>query len=125
MPQPSVSHHSAYHSALRNGLDFELKRIDGVYYCNVLYDGVCHDNICPLCGRWKYKTAKRCMICYNNDRHRNYPPMNDLINHLKHKCSIVSISKIYGVSDNMVRKWLKYYNLPYKKKDIDDYVKTL
>jgi len=32
--------------------------------------------------------------------------------------SFVNIGKLYGVSDNAVRKWCKYYGLPYRKRDI-------
>ena len=39
------------------------------------------------------------------------------------KNSFVSIGKMYGVSDNAVRKWCKKYKLPFRKKDIDIYQK--
>lgn len=32
--------------------------------------------------------------------------------------SFVEIGRIYGVSDNAVRKWCKSYGLPYRKKDL-------
>ncbi|MCP4320253.1 MAG: hypothetical protein GY787_00020 [Alteromonadales bacterium] len=31
---------------------------------------------------------------------------------------ILQIGKQYGVSDNSIRKWCKFYDLPYRKKDI-------
>lgn len=37
--------------------------------------------------------------------------------------SFIYIAKQYGVSDNAVRKWCKYYNLPYRRKDIVEYFK--
>lgn len=35
--------------------------------------------------------------------------------------SFLSIGKEFGLSDNMIRKWCKRYNLPFRKKDIDSY----
>jgi hypothetical protein len=35
----------------------------------------------------------------------------------------LTIGKMYGVSDNAVRKWCRYYNLPYRKNDIKEYFK--
>jgi len=33
--------------------------------------------------------------------------------------SFLEISRQYGVSDNAVRKWCKYYDLPFRKRDIE------
>ena len=38
---------------------------------------------------------------------------NDICN-----MSFVKVGKKYGVSDNTIRKWCKYYKLPYRKKDM-------
>lgn len=35
--------------------------------------------------------------------------------------SFVAIGKLYGVSDNAIRKWCKWENLPYKVKEIKSY----
>lgn len=31
------------------------------------------------------------------------------------------IGEEYGVTDNAIRKWCKAYNLPYRRKDIENY----
>lgn len=35
-----------------------------------------------------------------------------------YEMSFVKVGEKYGVSDNTIRKWCKYYKLPYRKKDI-------
>lgn len=35
--------------------------------------------------------------------------------------SFLTLGKKYGVSDNAIRKWCKAYELPYKKRNIDQY----
>lgn len=37
--------------------------------------------------------------------------------------SLLQIAKMYGVSDNSIRKWLQNYNLPYRLQDIKKFFK--
>lgn len=47
----------------------------------------------------------------------NRPTKEVLLNEIN--CmSFVKVGKKYGVSDNTIRKWCKYYKLPYRKKDL-------
>lgn len=39
------------------------------------------------------------------------------------KYSFVEIGKLYGVSDNAVRKWCKKYGLPYRRRDVTEFLK--
>lgn len=57
----------------------------------------------------------------NRRKVKERPFKQELLKLLKSN-SIVSISKIYGVSDNAVRKWCKSYELPYRKKDIKEMI---
>lgn len=43
-------------------------------------------------------------------------PSKEELNKLIHEKPFVQIGKMYGVSDNAVRKWCKQYNLEYRKK---------
>lgn len=52
---------------------------------------------------------------------KNRPSKEELKTLIKEK-SMVKIGKMYGVSDNSVRKWCKKYNLPYTKKDIKNMI---
>ncbi len=115
-------HHASYHKALNENLDYELKRIEGVYFCQILTTSK-YSNICPICGNKKEKKSLLCMTCRINKRRQNIPPRNDLIKLLMDEVTIMDIGRKYNVRDNSVRKWLIHYQLPYKKNDIEIYRK--
>lgn len=74
--------------------------------------------ICPICGNIKKeKCSKMCMDCRNKERAKNIPAKEILINLLKEGFPYTKIGKLYGVSDNAVRKWCKKYGLPTKKSE--------
>lgn len=82
-------------------------------------------NHCLDCGKIIHFSSLRCRACasrINNAtiRRRNGRIIPDKLHlaELLQKHSILSIGKMYGVSDNGVRKWCKMYNLPYRKSDI-------
>ena len=52
---------------------------------------------------------------------KNRPTKEELLYLIKSH-SMVKIGKMYGVSDNSVRKWCKKYDLPYTKKDIKNMI---
>ena len=47
----------------------------------------------------------------------NRPSKEELFNEIK-KYSFCALGKKYSVSDNTIRKWCKFYNLPFRKKDL-------
>lgn len=47
------------------------------------------------------------------------PDKNSLYN-LILQYSFIYIGRMYGVSDNAIRKWCKAENIPYKSKDIQE-----
>ncbi|QIW89910.1 HNH endonuclease [Bacillus phage Izhevsk] len=69
----------------------------------------------------KSQTGKYCSLdCSSKGRRKSERPnKDDLLNLIKTK-SFIDIGKMYGVSDNAVRKWCKSYELPYRKKDIKE-----
>lgn len=75
-------------------------------------------NECPYCGKMKSYKAKMCVECRNKENAKNIPPKEELYNLLSDN-SMCAIGRMYGVSDNAVRKWCKKYNLPVNKKDIE------
>ena len=102
------SDHIAYHRGAHAVLDID------VYYCPDK-----GDDICPVCGGVKSgRQANICLKCHKKKLASNIPCDKNELNNLIMTHSFVSIGKMYGVSDNAVRKWCKKYNLPYKKKDI-------
>jgi very-short-patch-repair endonuclease len=46
-------------------------------------------------------------------------PNKEELSNLLQKSNFTAIGRSYGVSDNAVRWWCKYYGLPYRKKDIE------
>jgi hypothetical protein len=74
------------------------------------------------CGNKKSIKSKLCKKCNNKSpkehcRKIERPTKEALLVLIQNK-PFLQIGKIYGVSDNAVRKWCKSYGLPYKKKDI-------
>jgi hypothetical protein len=103
--------HSAFHKGCKAILDGD------VYWCpDKNKDYV----ICPKCNKnLMYKDSKMCVKCHHDfDRKvKDRPTYEELLELIKNK-SFIQIGKMYGVSDNAVRKWCKSYNLPYKQNDI-------
>lgn len=45
-------------------------------------------------------------------------PSKEVLSRLLQESNFTAIGRIYGVSDNAIRKWCKTYKLPHRKKDI-------
>lgn len=82
--------------------------------------------VCKLCGNKIIGKSKNniCRNCYDSINHSEKRPMKDILERELLNSSILSISKKYDVSDNAIRKWLKYYGLPFRKKDIKEWRKN-
>lgn len=67
-------------------------------------------NTCSVCGKpiTKDNVSGLCVDHYNEQRSTKRPPRDILLSELN-SCSYVAVGKKYGVSDNAVRKWVKYY----------------
>lgn len=74
---------------------------------------------CFQCGKI-IKGTSLCRECYDRNRHKHIPNRELLKNSIRNT-SFVSIGKQYGVSDNAVRKWCKYYDLPYQSSIIHNF----
>ena len=70
--------------------------------------------ICPVCNINEISvSSKMCIDCFSKERRKNIPEKDILEKLIKEK-SFVQIGKMYGVSDNAVRKWCKSYGLPFR-----------
>ena len=95
---------------------------------------------CKKCGSkmWKNTVNDYCIKCQPENRHSRKGivclsrkgivclsrrkvkdrPSKDTLANLIQNHSFVQIGRIYGVSDNAIRKWCKSYGLPFRKSDI-------
>lgn len=75
-------------------------------------------NVCIECGKPIGKAATRCIDCYKKHIHPLDIPTKEELKTLVRTTSFTKIGEKYGRSDNAIRKWCDYYNLPRKKADI-------
>lgn len=106
----TASDHAAFHKGCKAVLDGD------VYWCP---DKQQKFKICPLCEQnLIYYQSKCCESCRRiKDRVVDRPSKETLFNMIK-IYSFVDIGKSFGVSDNTIRKWCKFYGLPYRKSDL-------
>jgi Zn finger protein HypA/HybF involved in hydrogenase expression len=81
--------------------------------------------ICPICNKnMKTKKYQMCLECRKkkrvDDSSMGSISKDELKNLIRNK-SFCEIGKIYGITDNAVRRYCKKYGLPYKKEDIKKY----
>ena len=83
--------------------------------------------ICDKCG-YAYEVNCNaaniiylCPKCFNETRRIVSRPERDILKQEIRTTPFLQIGKKYGVTDNAIRKWCKFYNLPSKKKEINEY----
>ena len=80
---------------------------------------------CSNCGVKISKGSHYCRNCAAKAKaaqhyaEKNYPDREELKSLIRSK-SFAEIGRLFGVSDNAVKKWCVHYNLPSKKKDIKE-----
>jgi hypothetical protein len=107
----TVADHTAFHM----GCDIQL---EGDVYIALMHI----NNVCPICGTSKDYHAKLCLSCSRIASRKVERPSKDVLLELITSMSFIQIGKLYGVSDNSIRKWCKSYGLPYKQKDIKNLI---
>ena len=77
------------------------------------------ENFCDKCGKkLKTKTSNICPECAAKSRRKvERPTAVELEIKLKELKSFTAVGKFYGVSDKMISKWCKSYNMPTKIAD--------
>lgn len=78
---------------------------------------------CKNCGILISANSKHCTECYAILRRKVIRPLREELKQLIKERTFVDIAKQYGVTDNAIRKWCIYYNLPRTKKEINQYSK--
>lgn len=85
--------------------------------------------ICRHCGKefdynGKVFCSNECKTIYKEKKF-NHPSKEELISKYVEFGSLVKIANIYNVSDKTISKWFKKYNLPYKSKELREYIINL
>ena len=81
------------------------------------------DLFCSECGSpiTEYSKSGKCTKCVNKERRTVERPSREELKQLIRSTPLTQIAKIYGVSDNAIRKWCVVENLPSTKKAINSY----
>lgn len=109
----SISDHSRFHMT---GILLEIEP-------NIFISPIQYCENCVKCGKILKHTTKTnmCRKCYNfSMRKSERPDRSELKNMIREK-TFIEIGKIFKVSDNAIRKWCKNENLPFTKKEINQY----
>lgn len=79
---------------------------------------------CPICKKFFHLRDSDIIYCSHEcsgvAQRRVVRPSKDKLFDMIKTMSFVEIGKKYNVSDNAIRKWCKSYDLPYRRKDIDN-----
>jgi hypothetical protein len=73
---------------------------------------------------YKDEKADMCIECWNNLKSKFIKdtnierPSREILKEKIRSSNFLQIGKEYGVSDNAVRKWCKFYDLPFKSRII-------
>ena len=90
-----------------------LDKLDKANHGQVFY--------CKKCGKEITKGATYCEECAKVAFRKVERPSREKLKQLIRTTSFLSIGKLYGVSDNAIRKWCDFYNLPRKVSEIKSY----
>ena len=86
--------------------------------------------VCPVCGGHRDAKGKMCENCRKKFREENIGqpgcrnvkrPSRETLKKLIRTESFVGIGRMYGVSDNAIRKWCKAEGLPVGNREIGGY----
>ena len=134
-----TSEHTKLHNYIKNNIPYIIKyNIDGSAYIKYIEEEnscfmILSNNIinrCIDCGNIIEKDAIRCKKCFlikkrniinlcgNNNQYSFNFPTRDSLKYQIRNLPFTSIAKLYNVTDNTIRKWCKYYNLPYHSYEI-------
>ena len=88
-----------------------------------LVDDIKHKkvNYCKHCGAEIDRDASLCVKCFAEQRRVVKRPGREELKNLIRTKPFTQIAKIYGVSDNSIRKWCKSEGLPNKSTEIKLY----
>lgn len=77
---------------------------------------------CRFCNDKCYSKTKICRKCHIKELKKDIPSKQEIIDNFIKVKSFIGLGKIYNVTDNAVRKWCKFYNIPFRTKDFKKYI---
>lgn len=108
----SNADHSAFHKGVR-----AIKCEDGIWECPDK-----GKKICPVCNKKEIKkTYGLCLECLKKEKLKSYLdriPDRDKLKNEIYNNSFDEIGRKYNVTANAIKKWCKFYNLPYLRYEI-------
>ena len=75
-------------------------------------------NLCKCCGKEIGNYSNYCVECGHIMERKVERPSREVLKKEIRNNSFLGLSKKYSVSDNAIRKWCKFYNLPYQVTEI-------
>lgn len=75
------------------------------------------ESFCNKCGTVVYPGSTLCISCSNKQQRLVERPDKETLYQLLKVNSFCAVGRMYGVSDNAIRKWCKVYGLPTHAKD--------
>lgn len=100
----------------------DLPPVDIVREKHMRLYGYYKNNNCIICN--EPTGGELCLKCYKEIKASNIPSRDILVADLLSGRSLLQIAKLYGVSDNAYRKWLKKRNLPTKRNSIREFIRA-
>lgn len=79
---------------------------------------------CPDCGREVSTKGAKCVECASKSQRKVERPEREKLLELIQTQSFCEIGRIYGVTDNAIRRWCKSYDLPSTKYELEEYNKN-
>ena len=105
-----------YNNRTKEDINNNIKDIGSV----VIVKNKVKYNLCPVCKtNLKSIKASKCLECHNKEKSKNIAS-KEVLQNLIYKYPFTQIGKMFGVTDNTIRKWCKKYNLPFSKEDLDN-----
>lgn len=87
------------------------------------------NKICPICNKEfhpRTKEQKYCCTKCANEAHSSNINKEDLLKYIiELNGNFTQIGKIYGITDNAVRKWCDKFGFPRHTKELKEYIKNL
>lgn len=92
--------------------NYKGRKLKRMHYCSSCGKSISrHANMCKKCA---YNNSIKRMT-YNYTKRPSKETLEKLLFSTKNFCKI---ARMYNVSDNAVRKWCKFYGLPFRKRDL-------